>query len=69
MDSVYDPAIWEPNARMLAESKRTIEVKNNVFYWPKKLTDFWTTGIQLIPTVITYYSKFYEYENSGYVQR
>ncbi|HED10758.1 MAG TPA: T9SS type A sorting domain-containing protein [Caldithrix abyssi] len=25
-----------------AEAKRTIEVKNNQYYWPSELTDFWT---------------------------
>jgi hypothetical protein len=25
-----------------AEAKRTIEMKNNVCYWPKAITDFWT---------------------------
>jgi hypothetical protein len=29
--------------RMYEESKRTIEVKNNVFFQPKALTDFWAT--------------------------
>ncbi|MGE5402656.1 MAG: T9SS type A sorting domain-containing protein [Ignavibacteriales bacterium] len=28
------------NARMLAEAKRKVEVKNNAYFWPKKLVDF-----------------------------
>ncbi|MGE5681210.1 MAG: T9SS type A sorting domain-containing protein [Bacillota bacterium] len=29
-----------PNVRMLAEAKRKVEVKNNNYFWPKRLTDF-----------------------------
>ncbi|MGC8898109.1 MAG: T9SS type A sorting domain-containing protein, partial [Bacteroidota bacterium] len=28
--------------RMLAEAKRTVEVRNNVYFQPRKVTDFWT---------------------------
>jgi hypothetical protein len=42
-DSVFDLADkGSSNWRMLAEAKRTIEVKNNVYYQPKAITDFWT---------------------------
>jgi hypothetical protein len=40
---VFDPAdASDANVRMLAEAKRVIEVKNNVYYWPKAVTDYWT---------------------------
>ena len=40
---VFDPAdSADANIRWLAEAKRNIEVKNNVYYWPKPITDFWT---------------------------
>jgi hypothetical protein len=43
MDSTYDPAdVSSSNLRMLAEAKRNIEVKNNVYFWGQKLTSFWT---------------------------
>ncbi|MCU7494080.1 MAG: T9SS type A sorting domain-containing protein [Ignavibacteria bacterium] len=29
------------NVRMLAEAKRTVEVKNNAYFWPTKLTNYW----------------------------
>lgn len=39
----FDPAdSASANIRWLAEAKRTIEVKNNVYFWPKAITDFWT---------------------------
>ncbi|MHB8337063.1 MAG: T9SS type A sorting domain-containing protein [Ignavibacteriaceae bacterium] len=42
-DSSFDPAdAGNSNWRMLAESKRNIEVKNNVYFMPKPITDFWT---------------------------
>jgi len=31
-----------PNIRSIAEAARTVEVKNNTYFWPKALTDFWT---------------------------
>jgi hypothetical protein len=31
------------NIAMIAESRRTIEVKNNKYFWPSALTSFWTT--------------------------
>ena len=43
MDSVVDPAdVANANLRLLAEAKRNIEVKNNVYFWATKLTNFWT---------------------------
>jgi hypothetical protein len=40
---VFDPAdANDPNIRWLAEAKRNIEVKNNVWFQPKDVTDFWT---------------------------
>ena len=40
---VFDPAdSASSNIRWLAEAKRTIEVKNNAYFWPKAVTDFWT---------------------------
>ncbi len=40
---VFDPAdSASSNLRWLAEAKRNIEVKNNVYFWPKAVTDFWT---------------------------
>ncbi len=43
MDSVVDPAdVANANLRLLAEGKRNIEVKNNVYFWATKLTNFWT---------------------------
>jgi|GEM_PF-560026 len=42
MDSVFDPAdAGNANWRMLAEAKRSAECKNNVYFQPKALTDFW----------------------------
>jgi Secretion system C-terminal sorting domain len=42
-DSVFNPTDYgKPDFRMLSEAKRTIEVKNNVCFWPKIVTDFWT---------------------------
>ncbi len=41
--ALYDPAdVGNSNLRMLAETKRNIEVKNNLFFEPKGITDFWT---------------------------
>ncbi len=43
-DSVFNPSdIGDPNFRWLSEAKRTIEVKNNVYFWPQQLVDFWTS--------------------------
>jgi hypothetical protein len=40
---VFDPAdASSDNIRWLAEAKRNIEVKNNAYFWPKAVTDFWT---------------------------
>ena len=42
-DSVFNPTdIGKENFRWLSEAKREIEVKNNVYFWPKAVTDFWT---------------------------
>ncbi len=42
-DSVWDYADHDKaNYRMLAEATRNIEVKNNVYFMPKAITDFWT---------------------------
>ncbi|HEX2982387.1 MAG TPA: right-handed parallel beta-helix repeat-containing protein, partial [Ignavibacteriales bacterium] len=42
LDSLWDPTNYgKPDARMLAEAKRIVEVKNNVFFCPKSLTDFY----------------------------
>ncbi|MHB8579804.1 MAG: T9SS type A sorting domain-containing protein [Ignavibacteriaceae bacterium] len=42
-DTVFDPTdASNPNLKWLAEAKRNIEVKNNVYFWPKAVTDFWT---------------------------
>jgi len=43
-------ALWQPGLPRLAagvvdtaaEKLRTVEVKNNVYFWPKTLTDYWT---------------------------
>ncbi len=41
--TVFDPEdAGKPDWRMLAEAKRTVEVRNNVYFQPKKVTDFWT---------------------------
>jgi len=41
--TVFDPEdAGKPDWRMLAEAKRTVEVRNNVYFQPKKITDFWT---------------------------
>jgi hypothetical protein len=42
-DSVFAPE-YVGNAKLdsLAERKRNVEVKNNAYFWPKALTDFWT---------------------------
>jgi hypothetical protein len=41
-DSVVGPELLgKDNARMLIEAKRNIEVKNNCFYQPSALTEFW----------------------------
>jgi len=32
-----------PNILSIAEAARTVEVKNNTYFWPTALTDFWTT--------------------------
>ncbi|MGE5621074.1 MAG: T9SS type A sorting domain-containing protein [archaeon] len=38
---IFDPQdSTNANVRMLAEAKRKIEVKNNVYFWPQKLIDF-----------------------------
>ena len=40
---MFDPAdSANANIRWLAEAKRTIEVKNNAYFMPKTVTDFWT---------------------------
>ncbi len=42
-DAVFDPGnVGDPNARMLAEAKRKIEVKNNVYFQPQAVKDMWT---------------------------
>jgi len=42
-DSLFNPSdIGNPNHKMLSEAKRTVEVKGNVYFWPKALTDLWT---------------------------
>lgn len=42
-DTLIDPAdIGSPNLRMLAEAKRNVELKDNVYFIPKAITDFWT---------------------------
>jgi hypothetical protein len=39
-----DPGdIGNANFLWLAEAKRSIEVKNNLCFWPKAITDFWAT--------------------------
>lgn len=39
----FDPEdAGNPDLRMLAEAKRTVEVKNNVYFQPQAITDFWT---------------------------
>jgi hypothetical protein len=39
----FDPAdSASANLRWLAEAKRNIEVKNNVYFWSKSVTDYWT---------------------------
>ncbi len=40
---VFDPAdSASSNLRWLAEAKRNIEVKNNAYFWPSEVTNFWT---------------------------
>ena len=40
---MFDPAdSASANIRWLAEAKRKIEVKNNAYFWPKAITDFWS---------------------------
>ncbi|MBU1101752.1 MAG: T9SS type A sorting domain-containing protein [Bacteroidetes bacterium] len=42
-DSVFAPdLVAEANMRMLAEARRTIDVKNNAYFWPQSITDMWT---------------------------
>jgi len=42
-DSLIDPAdIGKLNLRMLAEGKRNVEIKDNVYFIPKAITDFQT---------------------------
>jgi len=42
-DSLFNPTdIGNANHRMLSEAKRTVEVKNNAYFWPTALTNFWT---------------------------
>ena len=42
-DSIYDPSdAGKPNWRMLAESKRKIEVENNDYFMPTAVTKLWT---------------------------
>ncbi|MFO7890521.1 MAG: T9SS type A sorting domain-containing protein [bacterium] len=31
----------DPDIQSIAESRRTVEVKNNTYYWPTEVTDFW----------------------------
>ena len=43
-DSVFNPEdIGKENFRWLSEAKRTVEVKNNAYYWPQQMVDFWTS--------------------------
>lgn len=38
---IFDPQdSTNANVRMLAEAKRTIEVKNNAYFWPQKVVDY-----------------------------
>lgn len=40
-DSLFDPSDWgKTNFRMLAEAKRQVEVKDNIYYQPKAITDY-----------------------------
>jgi len=42
-DTAFAPEfVNDPNLRWKAEAKRVIEVKNNICYQPKDVTDFWT---------------------------
>ncbi len=36
-------ALFNPANPALAEGLRRIEVKNNIYFWPKTITDFWAT--------------------------
>jgi hypothetical protein len=41
-DSLFNPSdIGNVNHRMLSEAKRTVEAKNNAYFWPTTLTNFW----------------------------
>jgi len=41
--SIFAPEFAnDPDFLAKAEAKRTIEVKNNSYFWPSELTDFWT---------------------------
>jgi hypothetical protein len=43
-DEIFNPAdIGKPNFKMLSEAKRTVEVKNNVCFWPQSVKDFWNS--------------------------
>jgi len=41
--SADNAAMFNPGNPALAEGLRRVEVKNNVYYWPQALTDFWAT--------------------------
>lgn len=41
-DSLFNPTdIGKPDHRMLSEAKRTVEVKNNAYFWPAAMTSMW----------------------------
>jgi len=43
LDTLFDPEdINDPNLRALAEAKRHVELKNNVYFWPAALQNLWT---------------------------
>ncbi len=43
VDSLFDPAdAADANHRWLAKAKRTVEVKNNAYFWPPELITLWT---------------------------
>jgi len=41
-----------PNILAIAETLRTVEVKNNAYYWPSEITNHWTTWNNTQPNTI-----------------
>ena len=65
-DSVFAPEyIGQENFRWLAEAKRNIEVKNNVYFTPSQMTDFITSWNDTATASYVYTAKWMNDRTTG----